>query len=213
VRRHLGPPRKEFIYVSDDGQVVPRYDDWKAGVPGEARQGIGVWREPAVELRVLLLFNLLRNPFERAQHHSNTYNDRLLERTFVLVPLRCLAAKFLQTMKDYPPSQSPASCAIAHNRDQPQAGSRMSAGAHEQDRAQISKGSNAAHRAFSKLFSSKRSFLRLSSMCPSIMRPHGAKAANSAGRPFERSRTSSNSLINPAIHNNPVIKPELVEFA
>ncbi len=51
------------------------------------------------------------------------------------------------------------------------------------------------------------------SMCPSIMRPHGAKAANSAGRTFERPRTSPNSLSNPAIHGNPVIKPELVEFA
>ena len=74
-------------------------------------------------------------------------------------------------------------------------------------------GSNAAHRAFSKRFSSKRSFPRLSSMCPSIMRSHGAKAANSAGRTFERPRASPNSLTNPAIHNNPVIKPELVEFA
>jgi len=81
------------------------------------------------------------------------------------------------------------------------------------DRPQISKGSNAAHRVFSKLFSSERSLLRLSSMCPSIMRPHGAKAANSAGRTFERPRASPNSLTNPAIHNNPVIKPELVEFA
>lgn len=44
------------------------------------------------------------------------------------------------------------------------------------------------------------------------MWPHGAKAANSAGRIFERPHTSPNSLINPAIHNNPVIKPELVEF-
>jgi len=53
----------------------------------------------------------------------------------------------------------------------------------------------------------------LSSVCPGVMRPHGAKAANSAGRTFERPRTSPNSRTNPAIHNNPVIKPELVEFA
>jgi len=53
----------------------------------------------------------------------------------------------------------------------------------------------------------------LSSMCPGIMRLYGAKAANSAGRTFQRPRNSPNSLINSAIHNNPVIKPELVEFA
>jgi hypothetical protein len=68
-----------------------------------------VWREPFIELRVPLLFNLRRDPFERAQHNSNTYNDWFLDRAFVLVPIQALAARFLQTMQDYPPSQEPAS--------------------------------------------------------------------------------------------------------
>lgn len=54
-------------------------------------------------------FNLRRDPFEKAQHNSNTYNDWFLDRVFVIVPIQALAAKFLQTMKDYPPSQSPGS--------------------------------------------------------------------------------------------------------
>jgi hypothetical protein len=58
---------------------------------------------------VPLLFNLRRDPFERAQHNANTYNDWFLERVFVLVPMQGLAARFLETMKDYPPSQSPGS--------------------------------------------------------------------------------------------------------
>jgi hypothetical protein len=58
---------------------------------------------------VPLLFNLRRDPFERAQHNANTYNDWFLDRVFVIVPIQALAARFLQTMQDYPPSQAPAS--------------------------------------------------------------------------------------------------------
>jgi hypothetical protein len=56
-----------------------------------------------------LIFNLRRDPFEKAQHNSNTYNDWFLDRPFVIVPIQALATKFLETMKDYPPSQSPGS--------------------------------------------------------------------------------------------------------
>ncbi|KPK18851.1 MAG: arylsulfatase [Betaproteobacteria bacterium SG8_41] len=103
-------PRKEFMYVNDDGQVVAiRYQDWKVVFLENRGQAFGVWREPFTELRVPLLFNLRRDPFERAQHNSNTYDDWFLDRAFVIVPLQGLAARFLQTMKDYPPSQSPGS--------------------------------------------------------------------------------------------------------
>jgi arylsulfatase len=55
------------------------------------------------------LFNLRRDPFEKAQHNSNTYNDWFLERPFVIVPMQQFAGQFLQSMADYPPSQSPGS--------------------------------------------------------------------------------------------------------
>jgi arylsulfatase len=103
-------PRREFIYVNDDGQIVAmRYNDWKAVFLENRGVAFGVWREPFVELRVPLLFHLRRDPFERAQHNSNTYNDWFLDRVFVLVPLQGLAAKFLQTMQEYPPSQTAGS--------------------------------------------------------------------------------------------------------
>ena len=72
-------------------------------------EAFGVWREPYVQLRVPLLFNLRRDPFERSRRNSNTYNDWFLDPAFVLVPLQTMAAKFLTTMKDYPPSQTPGS--------------------------------------------------------------------------------------------------------
>jgi arylsulfatase len=103
-------PRKEFMYVNDDGQVVAiRYDDWKVVFLENRGEAFGVWREPFVELRVPLLFNLRRDPFEKSQHNANVYSDWFLDRAFVIVPLQGIAAKFLQTMKDYPPSQTPGS--------------------------------------------------------------------------------------------------------
>jgi arylsulfatase len=103
-------PRKEFIYVNDDGAVVAlRYTDWKAVFLENRGVAFGVWREPFTELRVPLLFNLRRDPFERAQHNSNTYNDWFMDRVFVLVPMQQFAGKFLMTMKDYPPSQTAGS--------------------------------------------------------------------------------------------------------
>ena len=103
-------PRHEFWYVNDDGQVVAaRYDDWKVVFLENRGEAFGVWREPFTELRVPLLFNLRRDPFEKAQHNSNTYNDWFLDRAFVLVPIQALAAQFLTTMTEYPPSQTPGS--------------------------------------------------------------------------------------------------------
>ena len=112
-------PRHEFWYVNDDGQIVAaRYDDWKVVFLENRGVAFGVWREPFVELRAPLLFNLRRDPFEKAQHNSNTYNDWFLDRPFVIVPIQGLAAKFLQTMKEYPPSQSPGSFNLSKIEEQ-----------------------------------------------------------------------------------------------
>jgi arylsulfatase len=119
------PPRKEFMYVNDDGQVVAiRYDQWKAVFLENRGQAFGVWREPFTELRVPLLFNLRRDPFERAQHNANVYNDWFLDRAFVLVPMQGMAAKFLLSMKDYPPSQTPGSFNLTKIEEQLRAGNR-----------------------------------------------------------------------------------------
>jgi arylsulfatase len=99
-----------------------RYNDWKAVFLENRGVAFGVWREPFVELRVPLLFHLRRDPFERAQHNSNTYNDWFLDRVFVLVPLQGLAATFLKTMQDYPPSQTAGSFNLKKIEEQLRAG-------------------------------------------------------------------------------------------
>jgi arylsulfatase A-like enzyme len=103
-------PRKEFWYVNDGGEIVAaRYLDWKLVWLENRGEAFGVWREPFVELRIPLLFNLRRDPFEKAQHNSNTYNDWFLDRPFVIVPMTEMAGKFLKTMIDYPPSATAGS--------------------------------------------------------------------------------------------------------
>jgi len=112
-------PRKEFWYVNDDAQIVAaRYTDWKVVFLENRGQAFGVWREPFTELRIPLLFNLRRDPFEKAQHNSNTYNDWFLDRPFVLVPIQEMAARFLLTMKDYPPSQTAGSFNLSKIEEQ-----------------------------------------------------------------------------------------------
>jgi len=112
-------PRKEFWYVNDDGQIVAaRWQDWKVVFLENRGEQFGVWREPFVQLRVPLLFNLRRDPFEKAQHNSNTYNDWFLDRVFVLVPIQQLAAKFLMTMQEFPPSQTAGSFNLSKVEEQ-----------------------------------------------------------------------------------------------
>ena len=101
-------PRREFIYVGDDGNVMAiRVDDWRATYLENRAHQLDVWREPLVHLRMPLLFNLRRDPFEKAYENSNTYHDWMIDRAFVLIPLQQIASRFLGSMKEFPPSQKP----------------------------------------------------------------------------------------------------------
>jgi arylsulfatase len=104
-------PRKEFWYTDDEGRfVAARYMDWKLVFLANRGKTMSLWREPFVELRAPLLFNLRRDPFERAQHNSNTYNDWWMDRTgFIFPPVAGLLAKVIKTMQEYPPSQKSGS--------------------------------------------------------------------------------------------------------
>jgi arylsulfatase len=103
-------PRDNFVYVSDVGELVAaRYRDWKITFQEMRAQTMALWLEPFVTLRAPLITNLRRDPFERAQHNSNTYYDWWLDHAFVMVPITEMVGEFLMTFKDYPPSQTPGS--------------------------------------------------------------------------------------------------------
>ena len=107
-------PRHEIFYFSDDGDLTAlRYDDWKLiFMEQRVEATLQAWAEPFVPLRVPLIFNLRRDPYERAQKTSNTYYDWLLDRAYLLVPAQTYIAGFLQTFVEFPPRQKAASFSL-----------------------------------------------------------------------------------------------------
>jgi arylsulfatase len=103
-------PRDWFFYTSDDGQITAiRYQDWKAVFYEQRAKTMQLWAEPFVALRMPKIFNLRRDPFERADENANAYWDWYLEHVFILYPMQALAAEQIQSFKDFPPRQKPAS--------------------------------------------------------------------------------------------------------
>jgi arylsulfatase len=106
--------RAEVFYFSDDGDLISlRYNDWKAVFAEQRVEGtLQVWAEPFVKLRIPKLFNLRRDPYERADITSNTYYDWYIDRAFTLYGSQAIVARFLATFKEFPPRQKPASFTI-----------------------------------------------------------------------------------------------------
>jgi len=107
-------PRKEIFYFSDDGDLTAlRYQDWKLIFMEQKTEAtLRAWMEPFVPLRIPLIFNLRRDPYERAEKTSNTYYDWLIDRAYLLVPAQAYVGKFLATFKEYPPRQKAASFSL-----------------------------------------------------------------------------------------------------
>ena len=107
-------PRRGFFYFNDDGDIVAlRFENWKIvfleqRVPGTLQ----VWAEPFVSLRVPKFFDLHADPFERADITSNTYYDWLLDHAYIAYGAQALTGQFLETFKEFPPSQRPGSFTI-----------------------------------------------------------------------------------------------------
>jgi arylsulfatase len=122
-------PREEVFYFSDDGDLTAmRWNDWKfvfaeQRVPGTLQ----VWAEPFVKLRVPLIFNLRRDPYERANITSNTYYDWIFDHAFLLLPAQQRVGQFLGTFKAFPPRQKPASFSIDQVMEQMEAASAAAA--------------------------------------------------------------------------------------
>jgi arylsulfatase len=106
--------RKEIFYFSDDGDLTAmRYDDWKLIFMEQRAPGTFlVWANPFTPLRVPLLLNLRRDPYEFAPITSNTYYEWMTDRVYLLVPAQDIVGKFLMTFKDYPPRAKAASFSL-----------------------------------------------------------------------------------------------------
>ncbi|MBO9396417.1 arylsulfatase [Shimia sp. R9_2] len=107
-------PRNEIFYFSDDGDLTAlRYQDWKfIFMEQKEYKTLRAWIEPFTVLRLPLIMNLRRDPYERAYQTSNTYYDWLLDRAYFLVPAQQYVAQFLATFQEFPPRQKAASFSL-----------------------------------------------------------------------------------------------------
>ncbi len=103
-------PRNEFFYFSDDGELVGfRQGNYKYIYQVQRATGQAVWSEPFVKLRSAKIMDLRSDPFETAWGNSAFYDKWAMEHAFMIVPAQTTVGKYLNTYKDFPPRQKPAS--------------------------------------------------------------------------------------------------------
>src|SRR5262249_16702798 len=107
-------PRKGFLYWSDDGDLMAlRVGNWKATFMEQRAHGLGVGQEPVVSLRVPTICSLRTDPFEGVTEDATVFGQKwTADRAFLLVPAQAIVGQFLQTFKEFPPRQRPASFSI-----------------------------------------------------------------------------------------------------
>ena len=107
-------PRREFYYFNDEGNLVAtRFDNFKI-VFCEQREpgGLQVWANPFTCLRTPKMFHLRMDPYERADIVSDQYYDWFAKNGYVIQYTLYRVAPFLQSLKEYPPSQRVGSFSI-----------------------------------------------------------------------------------------------------
>ena len=106
--------RRSFIYFNDDAELVAmRFENWKLVFEEQRAPGtLLVWAEPFTKLRLAKFYDLHSDPFERADVTSNTYWDWLIDHAYIQYGAVAEIAQYLETYKEYPPSQRPASFSV-----------------------------------------------------------------------------------------------------
>jgi arylsulfatase len=107
-------PRKVFVYLSDDGDVLGiRYDNWKVAFMEQRCHGtLQVWAEPFTRLRLPKVYNLRTDPYEFADVTSNSYYEWFLYHDYILFGAFAIADKWAATFKEFPAIQKPNSFTI-----------------------------------------------------------------------------------------------------
>jgi arylsulfatase len=104
------PPRHEFLYWSDDGDLFAvRINEWKISFIEQYHTGLDVWRKGFEHLRIPNLYNLKADPFERGTESVAYGWNYFAPRSFVIAPAQAVVGKWLETFKEYPIRQKPAS--------------------------------------------------------------------------------------------------------
>jgi len=113
-------PRKEIFYFDDNANLnALRYGPWKihfAWIEGHLFSG------KRTSANVPLVVNLRQDPFERTPFESDSYRRFQADKLWTLVPAQAVAGRFIQSFKEYPPSQRVGSMNLDQVMEQLQTG-------------------------------------------------------------------------------------------
>ena len=103
--------RDKFFYSDDDGLLVAmRQGDYKYVFSEQRAPGtMQVWAEPFTTLRLQKIYNIMQDPFERADITSNTFWDWQLNHVSNMYGVMDEVFKFVETFKEFPPRSFPPS--------------------------------------------------------------------------------------------------------
>jgi arylsulfatase A-like enzyme len=103
--------RDRFFYCDDDGLLVGfRAGDYKYVFSEQRKEGtMGLWAEPFTTLRLQKIFNLMQDPFERADITSNTFWDWNINHVGSAYGMMDEVFQFVATFKEFPPRSFPPS--------------------------------------------------------------------------------------------------------
>ena len=75
--------------------------DWKMVLMEQRAKQLLCWFEPFVKLRAPKMFNLRRDPFERADENSNTYWDWVISHAYLLYGMQALVAQQIEASSNF----------------------------------------------------------------------------------------------------------------
>ena len=97
-------PRREFFYFTDNADLhALRYDDWK--ISFKTMNG-NLLNGTVVETNAPLVVNLRQDPFERFPDEAAGHMQWWGEKLWTMIPAVDITGQFLETFKEYPPSQA-----------------------------------------------------------------------------------------------------------
>ena len=103
--------RHTYYYSNDDGMLVAmRIGDYKCSFAEQRMPGtMAIWGEPFTELRMTKLYNLMQDPYERADITSNTYWDWIMNHVPQVYQAMEDVPTFMASFKEFPPRSTPPS--------------------------------------------------------------------------------------------------------
>ncbi len=103
--------RNIFYYTDDDMEMVAmRQGDYKFVFQEQRAPGtMQVWAEPFTNLRLQKIYNLMQDPYERADITSNTFWDWQMNHVQLMYGVMAEVYEFTATFDDFPPRSFPPS--------------------------------------------------------------------------------------------------------